>query len=116
MFDHVCVLIFARNLREWYVRQNAAVKGRPNLTSYKLCEWINEELLTNVTLEPGFPRKISVEMARHWLHELGFEVLNSKKGYFVDGHERADVVEHQKKFLRKMVGLYRISQSKQCTY
>ena len=94
-----------------YVRQNAAVKGRPNLTACKLCEWINEGLLANETLEPGFPRKISVETARHWLHELGFEVLTAKKGCFVDGHERADVVEYRQKFLRKMVGLGFLNQS-----
>jgi len=88
-----------------YVRQNAAAKGRPNLTAYKLCEWINDDLLTSETLEPGFPRKISVETARNWLHKLGFEVLTAKKGCFVDGHERADVVEYRQKFLQKMVAL-----------
>jgi len=88
-----------------YVRQNSAVKGKANLTTHSFCEWVNEDLLTNETLEPGFPRKISVETARHWLHELGFEVLTAKKGCFVDGHEREDVVEYRKKFLRKMVGL-----------
>jgi len=62
-----------------YVQQNAAVKSRPNLTAYKLCEWIDEELLTNVTLEPGFPRKIPAETARQWWHKLGFEVLTAKK-------------------------------------
>ena len=61
--------------------------------------WLNE------TLEPGCPRNISVETARHWLHELGFKVLSAKKG-FVDGHERADVVESRSKFLRRMIGTY----------
>ena len=55
-----------------YVRENATVKGKSNLTAYFFCEWVNEELLVTETLEPGFPRKISVETARHWLHELGF--------------------------------------------
>jgi hypothetical protein len=27
------------------VRQNANVKGKPNLTKHSLCQWINEELL-----------------------------------------------------------------------
>ena len=67
-----------------------------------MCEWIRDELLTSETLEPGFPR---IETARHWLHELGFEVLTAKKGCFVDGHERADVVEYRQKFLQKMVAL-----------
>lgn len=44
-----------------YVRQNANVKGKPNLTKHSLCQWINKELLPNENLEPGFPRHISVE-------------------------------------------------------
>ena len=86
-----------------YVRANAAVKGRPNMTLVDFCKWINDTLLPNSTLEPGFPRKVSVETARKWLHELGFEVLTPKKGIFIDGHERSDVVESRKEFLRKMV-------------
>ena len=38
-----------------YVRANAAVKGRPNLTSIEFCKWVNKSLLPNTTLEPGFP-------------------------------------------------------------
>lgn len=38
--------------------------------------------------EPGFPRKVFLETARKRLHELGFQVLDKKKGTFVDGHER----------------------------
>ena len=79
-----------------YVRANAHVKGRPNLTSIDFCRWVNETLLPNSTLEPGFPRKIGLETARTWLHHLGFEVLTAKKGIFIDGHERDDVVESRK--------------------
>ena len=32
----------------------------------------------------------------------GFHGVNQKKGTFVDGHEREDVVEYRKKFLRRM--------------
>ena len=63
------------------------------------------KLLPNETLEPGFPRKISVETACKWMHEMGFEVLMAKKGSFVDGHERDDVVDYWKKFLRRLVSL-----------
>ena len=86
-----------------YVRQNASVKGRPNLTKHSLCHWINDELLPNENLEPGFPRHISVETARKWLHVLGFEVLSADKGMFFDGHERGDVMKERKVFLEKMV-------------
>ena len=85
-----------------YVRQNAAVKGRPNLTSIDFCRWVNDFLLPNTTLEPGYPRKISIETARLWLHHLGFEVLTARKGIFIDGHERPDVVDARKVFLRKL--------------
>ena len=88
-----------------YIRDNAAVKGKPNLTAGKFCEWVNDDLLPNETLEPGFPRKVSVQTARKWMHELGFIVLDAKKGTFVDGHERNDVVEYRKTFLRRMVTL-----------
>ncbi len=88
-----------------FIWENANVKGQLNLTIAKFCEWVNEDLLPNETLEPGFPRKISVETARKWMHELGFEVVAKKKGTFVDGHERDDVVKYRKTFLRKMVAL-----------
>ena len=50
-----------------YVRNNCNVKGKPNLTVGSFCEWINNDLLPNSTLEPGFPRKVSPETARKWL-------------------------------------------------
>lgn len=77
-----------------YVRANAVVKGRPNLTSRSFCQWVNESLLPNSILDPGYPRKVSVQTARKWLHDLGFMVLNKKKGVYIDGHERDDVVKH----------------------
>ena len=85
-----------------YARENANVKGRPNLTTHSFCRWVNDELLPNEILEPGFPRKVSVETARRWLHELGFEPLCSGKGMFFDGHEREDVVLARGVFLNKM--------------
>ena len=85
-----------------YVRENSAVKGRPNLTTVEFCKWVNECLLPNSTLEPGFPRKVGLETSRQWLHHLGFEVLTVRKGIFIDGHERQDVIEARKLFLRKL--------------
>lgn len=88
-----------------YIRDNANVKGQPNIIITKFCQWVNEDLLPNMTLEPGFPRKIGIETARKWMHELGFSVVVKKKGTYVDGHERDDVVEYRKTFLRRMVAL-----------
>ena len=78
------------------MRVNAAPRGRPNLT---FCQWVNNELLPNTVLDPGYPRSVLVEKARKWLHDLEFDV---SKGVFIDGHERPDVVESREKFLRKM--------------
>ena len=88
-----------------YIREHASVKGKANLTAASFCQWVNCDLLPNETLEPGFPRKVSVETARLWMHELGFEVLVAKKGTYVDGHEGDDVVEYRNKFLQRMIGL-----------
>ena len=73
------------------------------MTVINLCKWVNKSLLPNSTIEPGFPRKIAIETARKWLHELGFEVVTARKGIFIDGHEREDVVTYRKQFLRRMV-------------
>ena len=86
-----------------YVRCNASVKGVPNMTAISFCEWVNKYLLPNSTLEPGYPRKISVPTARRWLHELGFQIITTRARIFIDGHERDDVVEQRKTFLRRMV-------------
>ena len=40
------------------IRENANVKGLSNLTVSQFCQWVNDELLLNETLEPGFPHKI----------------------------------------------------------
>ena len=84
-----------------FTRGNADVKVQPNLT---VAKFVNDNLLPNETLPPGFPCKISVETARKLMHELGFQVVVKKKGIFTDGHEQ-DVVEYCKTFLRWMVAL-----------
>ena len=63
---------------------------------------MNVSLLPNSTLEPGFPRKVCLETARKLLYLLGFEVLTTQKGIFIDGHEHSDVIESRTLFLRKM--------------
>ena len=86
-----------------FVRENSNKKGEANLTSVTFCQWVNDCLLPNSNLEPGFPRKVCLEVARQWLHKLGFEVLSPSKGMYIDGHEREDVVKERGVFLRQMV-------------
>lgn len=52
-----------------YVRENRVVKGKPNLNLQSFTVWVNTVLLPNHALDPGFPRKISCETARKWLHD-----------------------------------------------
>ncbi len=88
-----------------YVHNNSSVKGQPNMTTYEFCKWVNKTLLPSLTLESGFPRKVSVSTSRRWLLELGFQVITSRMGIFIDGHERPDVVEARVSYLRRMVKL-----------
>lgn len=95
-----------------YICQNLPPKGKPNLTATSFCTWINNSLLPSEVLDPTLPRCISVETARRWLHELGFTIMNRKKGIYFDGHQR-DVFAYWKRFLRKMVAIG--FQDRQCT-
>ena len=39
-----------------HICEKASVKGANNLTCLSFCERVNEQLLPNEVLEPGFPR------------------------------------------------------------
>ena len=81
---------------EW-VHNNAYVKGKPNMTAEDFCSWVNLNFLPQVLENhASAPSKITARTARRWLHKLGFEKVSSKKGIYIDGHERADVVEYRK--------------------
>ena len=44
------------------------------------------------------PIEIRSRTARNWLRKLGFEYKDVCKDVFIDGHERADVVEDRNNF------------------
>ena len=81
---------------------NATAKGRPNMTGAKFCTWVNTHLLPNAELPPGCPLQIQPRTAIKWLHHLGFRPQSHKKSIYIDGHERADVVEYRKLYLREI--------------
>ena len=85
-----------------WVRENAVRKGAPNLVAREFCQWVNNELLPSSDLPPNLPRSIGVRTATRWLRRLGFRPTSHKKGAYVDGHERDDVVAHRKEFLEDM--------------
>jgi hypothetical protein len=53
---------------------------------------------TDIRKKPG----IRARTARKWLRRLGFRWQEVRKGVFIDGHERPDVVEHRKQFVDKI--------------
>ena len=86
-----------------WIRENASSKGKPNLTATMFCSWVNAELLPHVRQHhPSVRQEISAVTATRWLHKLGFNPISTKKGVYIDGHERHDVVEYRKLFLRKL--------------
>ena len=61
-YQRTGVLWFSEELNDKvkrFVRENAAVRGRPKMTAVSFCQ-----LLPNSSLEPGFPREVSTETAR----------------------------------------------------
>ena len=61
---------------------------------------MNEVLLRTI---PRAPASITEETARRWMYYLGFHADHHKKGYYVDCHERGDVVFHREEFLPVML-------------
>ena len=45
-----------------YVRANAVVKWKPNMMSISFCRCVNESLLPNSILEPGYPTQFSMSI------------------------------------------------------
>ena len=85
-----------------WLRENSYGKGEGNATAQSFCEWVNNHLLPSHSLPPELPRFISVHTAVRWLSRLGFRPTSHKKGAFVDGHEREDVVVYRREFLQQL--------------
>lgn len=78
-----------------YVKENNKCKGKAVLTADKLGEWVN------TTLHLDEKDHISDRTIVTWLHACGFNVRQVKKGIYIDGHERPDVVEDRMRFIRE---------------
>lgn len=62
-----------------YLKEHLTFNGDLLLTVSMFCQWVNDDLLPNESLEPAFPTRISNETARKWMHELGFGANLGKK-------------------------------------
>ena len=71
------------------------------ITPQFLCKEVNEVILPTLGLTE---KKASIceHTAVNWLKKLSYECKDVRKGIYIDGHERPDVVEYRVKFLVKM--------------
>ncbi|KIJ40068.1 hypothetical protein M422DRAFT_257136 [Sphaerobolus stellatus SS14] len=65
---------------------------------------INEALLPSF----GISKEVTLRTAERWLNKLGYKPRKHRKGVYMDGHERKDVVEYRNKFLERMAELERV--------
>ncbi|KAJ7199879.1 hypothetical protein GGX14DRAFT_318243, partial [Mycena pura] len=63
-----------------------------DITAKKLCDYLRDP---EVRQKHGIDREISHKTACRYLDELGYRFTAPKKGQYVDGHERPDVVYHR---------------------
>ena len=75
------------------------------MTAGAFCEHANNHLLPSSHLPPFFPHSISLRTAVRWLHHLGFKPRDHKKGVYINGHKREDVVKHRERYLKQMEDL-----------
>ena len=68
---------------------------------------MNNELLPSHNLAPNLPRTISVRTANRWLHRMGLTPQSHKKGSYVDGHERENIIKSREEFLKLITDLKR---------
>ena len=52
----------------------------------------------------------NLRTAIRWLRHLGFKPRDHKKGVYIDGHERKDVVKHRERYLKRMEDLRKTHQ------
>ena len=72
------------------------------ITSMSFMKWVNESLHLDPNVNLPASLNISERSATRWLHQLNYNYDQYKKGSYVDGHERPDVVEYRNAFLDRM--------------
>ena len=67
------------------------------MTASDISRWVNSTLFPKARKTyPNLPSITDHTAAVCWLHILGFEIMSSKKGFYIDGHEHSDVVDYRK--------------------
>ena len=79
-----------------YLRQN-----KFKIDPAEFTEHVNHQILPNL----GSTKVISGKTAIRWMQRLGLQYSEARKGMFVDGHERPDILEYRTIFLKRMADL-----------
>ena len=74
------------------------------VTPASLVKHVNGEVFPLLGIIPSKP--LSVRTGRHWLIKLGWRHTAIKKGVYMDGHERKDVVLYRKEIFLLMMEKY----------
>lgn len=87
--------------RSWLTSQDIGT-----VTPQKFCDGLNSEILPGLNIAVKKP--ICTRTAVRWLIKLGWRKTVLKKGVYMDGHERADVVHYRQfKYLPRIEELQR---------
>jgi hypothetical protein len=85
------------------VRTYLASQALGSVSPWTFCQHINEVILPALSIEGA----ISERTAQRWLtSKLGYECKEAKKGIYVDGHERPNVIDERIDFIDKMLNRY----------
>jgi hypothetical protein len=69
------------------------------VTPRTLCQHVNDVILPAL----GIQGKIVESTAQRWLKfKLGYQCKEAKRGIYIDGHERPDVIKERKEFLKEL--------------
>ncbi|KJA19534.1 hypothetical protein HYPSUDRAFT_204573 [Hypholoma sublateritium FD-334 SS-4] len=74
------------------------------VTPKRLQEAVNSEILPDLGITPKKP--IGTRTARRWLIKLGWRYTQVRKGVYMDGHERADVVEYRQQIFLPLMAQF----------
>lgn len=81
------------------VRVYLATQVLGNITPRALCRHVNDVILPAL----GMQGTISEPTAQRWLKfRLGYQCKEARRGIYIDGHERPDVINERKEFIKEL--------------
>jgi hypothetical protein len=81
------------------VRVYLAAQDLGSVTPWMLCQHVNKVLLPAL----GMQGSIVESTAQRWLRfRLGYQCKEAKRGIYIDGHERPDVINERKYYMKEL--------------